>query len=96
MSYWILPESVIPVSATTVQQVTNLERQTDEFKTQVETFEKNLEGKYSSVSADVASKLRDVPTANILSYADEDNASKEEHNRIISNEDVKEARINGR
>ena len=32
MSYWILPESGILISCTTVQHITNLERQTEEYK----------------------------------------------------------------
>ena len=31
MSYWILPKLGIPVSCTTVQRITNLENQTDEY-----------------------------------------------------------------
>lgn len=39
MSYWILPDSAIPVSATTVQRLTNDERSTDEMKLQMNKYE---------------------------------------------------------
>ena len=35
MSYWVLPESGIPVSVTTVQRVTNAEVSTDEMKSRM-------------------------------------------------------------
>ena len=36
ISYWILPISSIPVSCTTVQRITNLEKLTDEYKARME------------------------------------------------------------
>ena len=45
MSYWILPVSGIPVSATTVQRVTNLERQTEEFKSKMRNFNNAIASK---------------------------------------------------
>ena len=38
MSYWILPASGIPISCTTVQQVTEAEKKTDEFKEKMGKF----------------------------------------------------------
>jgi hypothetical protein len=32
MSYWVLPELWIAISCTTVQRLTHLEKQTDEYK----------------------------------------------------------------
>ncbi len=41
-SYWILPSSGIPISATTVQRLTYDERNTEETKKQVEDYEEKL------------------------------------------------------
>ena len=38
MFYWILPISGIPVSCTTVQKLTELEKRTDEWKKRIESF----------------------------------------------------------
>ena len=40
MSSWILPESGVPVSKSTVQQVTNLEGQTDQNKKRSDSYVK--------------------------------------------------------
>ena len=53
MSYWILPESGIPVSCTTVQRITNLEKQTDEYKERMKYFDVKLEQKWAVQSSDL-------------------------------------------
>ena len=47
MSYWILSESGIPVSCTTVQMITNLEKQTEEYKARMKDFDVKLEQKWA-------------------------------------------------
>ena len=42
MSHWILPRSGIPISCTTVQRLTNLEKQMDSWKTQMVEFQDNV------------------------------------------------------
>ena len=42
MYYWILPASVIPVSAKTVQRLTHLEKQTYEWKARTEAFDDKI------------------------------------------------------
>ena len=46
-SYWILPESGIPVSITTLQQVTNREGQTDQNKKRVDTYDKLIADRFN-------------------------------------------------
>ena len=53
MSYWILPESGIPVSCTTVQRITNMEKQTDEYKEILKDFDVKLEHKWAIQSSDL-------------------------------------------
>ena len=39
MSYWILPSSGIPISCTTVQRLTELEKKTDEWISKMEQYD---------------------------------------------------------
>ena len=71
MSYWILPSSGIPISVTTVQRITNLERQTDEYKKKIADYEKELDAKWSIKSVNLTSTLYDQPQDNILSLEHE-------------------------
>ena len=87
MSYWILPKSGIPISATTVQRVTNLEKQTDAFKSTMNDFQKQLERKW-----DVASATFTAPDdSNLLSLDDEDKSFLDEFNRVIDSKDIPNA-----
>ena len=42
MSYWVFPASGIPMSRTTVQQVTNLESQTEQCKKRFELYDRGI------------------------------------------------------
>ena len=65
MSYWILLESGIPVSCTTVQRIANLEKQTDEYKARMKDFDVKLEQKLVVKSSDLTEQIQEVPQ---LSY----------------------------
>jgi hypothetical protein len=54
MSYWVLPESGIPISVTTVQRLTNDERNTDEMRKQTDLSDKKLRAIFEAQSADVS------------------------------------------
>ena len=94
MSYWILPESGIPVSCSTVQRITNLEKQTDSYKKRMNDFQESLERKWSVESADIS---QDVYRNNgdekrdILSIEDEDTQFQDEIKRVINDTDLREA-----
>ena len=49
MSYWVLPKSVIPMSRTTLQRVTNLESQTDQCKKLFEVYERAIVDRFNEV-----------------------------------------------
>jgi hypothetical protein len=51
MSYWVLPESGIPVSVTTVQRMTNAERSTDEMQKRKDQYEEKLKVLFDSLTA---------------------------------------------
>ena len=69
MSYWILPRSGIPISVTTVQRVTNLEKQTEALQAKMNDFHKAVERKWK-VTSTTLDHSRDQ---NVLSLRDEDN-----------------------
>ncbi len=72
MSYWILPESGIPVSATTVQRMTNNERSTDEMQKRMRDYDSKLERIFVIQSANISQKT-----------SNEDPAFFDEFTRII-------------
>ena len=89
MAYWILPESGIVLSCTTVQRITNLEKQTDSYKERMAEYQKALEKKWQVDSANLPDKtLQDVPTAKILSLENEDEEFLAEFNRVIKGDDL--------
>ena len=49
MSYWVLPASGILMSRTTVQQVTNLESQTEQFKKRFEVYNISIADRLNEV-----------------------------------------------
>ena len=53
MSYWLLPESGIPISATTVQRMTNDEKSTEEMQKRMEQYEESLRSTFDAKSADL-------------------------------------------
>jgi hypothetical protein len=83
MSYWVLPQSGIPVSVTTVQRLTNDERNTDETKSQMNQFDDKLKVLFETHTADVTQSLRDVHTSKVIDPDNEDPAFLAEFTRII-------------
>ena len=89
MSYWILPESGIVMSCTTVQRVTHLEKQTDEYKKRMNDFQQGLERKWQT--ANVPGKAtQGIPASKILSLENEDEKFLDEFNRVIKDSDLAE------
>ena len=60
MSYWILPQSGIPISATTVQRMTIDERNTDEMKSRMAMYNDKLKGTFDLPGATLSNALMDV------------------------------------
>ena len=90
MSYWILPASGIPVSATTFQMLTHLEKENDEWKTRTKTFDDKIEARLEAQSAEI-SKVRDEHRVEvILDLDNEDPEFLDNFNRFINNETVKD------
>ena len=92
MSYWILPESGIAMSYTTVQRVTHLEKQTDEYKKWMNDFQQGLEGKWQVESAKISDRaIQDVPASMLLSLENKDDKFLDEFNWAIKYSDPAEA-----
>jgi hypothetical protein len=85
MSYWILPESGIPVSATTVQRLTNAERATDETRSRMLEYEEKLKTVFEAQSADITQTLRDIDVSKVIDPDNEDPGFFEEFAKVIDN-----------
>jgi hypothetical protein len=72
MSYWILPQSGIPISCTTVLRITTLERQTNEYKERMNNFSVFTEAKFQTPTADLTNATRDIPSDKLLDLNKED------------------------
>lgn len=66
MSYWVLPESGISVSVTTVQRLTNDERNADEMKGRMSSYDDRLKSVFEAQSADVTRGLADIEPSKII------------------------------
>jgi hypothetical protein len=72
MSYWILPESGIPVSASTVQRLTNDERNTDETKKRMDECDDKVKVIFEAQTADMTNRLHDIETSKVIDHECED------------------------
>ena len=91
MSYWILPESGIPVSATTVQRMTNDERSTDEMRSRMTQYEDKLKVLFEIPSATISNGLQNVDPSKIIDPDNKDNEFFEEFMRTIDNSRLRHA-----
>ncbi|KAI2513325.1 Reverse transcriptase (RNA-dependent DNA polymerase) [Fragilaria crotonensis] len=86
MSDWILPDSAIPVSATTVQRLTNDERSTDEMKQQMNEYEEKVKSTFEARSSDIANAIRGVDSSKIIDHENEDETFFSEFTRVIDDD----------
>jgi hypothetical protein len=89
MSYWILPRSGIPISCTTVQNLTNLEQQTDDWKLRMTQFTEVLETRFQTTSADLSSSTREISPEKILDLEREDPEFLADFQRVIDSDTIK-------
>ena len=88
MSYWILPESGIPISATTVQRITNDERSSEETKKRMNEYDERLKRVFDAKSVAITG-LQGVPTSKVIDPFDEDPAFLAEFTRVIDDATLK-------
>jgi hypothetical protein len=91
MSYWILPKSGIPISCTTVQNLTNLEQQTDDWKRRMTQFTEVLEARFQTTSTYLSSSTQEIPPEKILDLERENPEFLADFQRVIYNDTIKYA-----
>ena len=84
MSHWVLPKLGIPTSVTTVQRVTNSEKQTDEMKKRMNDFQQSVQSAWDARSSTIESP----PTEIVPSLKNKDEEFIEEFNRVIESNDL--------
>ena len=72
MSYWLLPGSVIPISATTVQRMTNDEKATCKLQKQMPHYKEGFQSIFEAPSADLTRSLHDVHPSYVIDPENED------------------------
>ena len=85
MSYCILPLSGIPISCTTVQRLTKLEKKTDEWKSKMEQYDQEITNKMENVKSSIIpeSTFSDIPKQYVLDLEKEDEKFYEQFNKAI-------------
>ena len=91
MSYWLLPISGIPISATTVQRMTNDEKATEEMQRRMAQYEEHLQSTFDAQSADLTRTLRDVHSSYIIDPENEDPGFYDDFTRVIDDAQLKHA-----
>ena len=82
LSYWILPALGIPISCSTVQYLTNLEKQTGEVKEKMKAFTEKVNDKLDAASTNVTTPTSATNT--ILSLQDESYDFIQEYTNVIN------------
>ena len=90
MSYWILPKSGRPISCSTVQRLSNLERQTETYKAKMNDFQQSVKRKWEAEHAELPVRALNQREGaqHILDLEREDDEFQEEFNRVISSDDL--------
>ena len=88
LSYWVLPESGIPTTCSTVQRVPNLERQTDATKEKQAKYTAAIEERFKS---SIIHRTGEKPDFTKYEEQDWDEDFFDEFKRVYSNPEVKEA-----
>ena len=91
MSYWLLPESGISISATTVQRMTNDEKSAEEMQKRMDQYEKIFCSTFDTKSAELTKSLHDVHPSLNIDPIDEDPSFYNNFIRVIDNTRLKHA-----
>ena len=89
MSYWILTISGHVISVTTVQRLTFIESNTDEWKRRMMQYDTAIEERMDAKDT-LINVAHEVPEWNRLSLEDNDEAFAEEFKKVINNHDLKD------
>ena len=83
MAYWILPASGIPISCSTVQYLTYLEQQTDEWKQSMAKHDDKLMVKWNAESAPIVNNVVGADHPHLIDLQGEDGSFLEEYHHVI-------------
>jgi hypothetical protein len=72
-----------------VQNLTNMEQQTDEWKHQMAQFTEVLESRFQATSSDLSGSTKDIPPEKILDLDKEDPEFLADFHRVIDNDTIK-------
>ena len=89
MAYWVLPESGRPISCTTVQRITNLEKEEAIWKEKIKAFQDKLDVTLNAPSSNLHIPHNLIQEGKLLSLDDEDEEFINNYNRVIDSKDVK-------
>ena len=91
MSYWILPKSGIPISCVTVQPLSYLDQQTDEYKSRMKEFTTGITPKMNAAAAVPLKLTSSFREENKIDIMTEDEEFLNEFNRVIDDPSIKDA-----
>ena len=92
MSYWLLPGSRIPISATTVQRMTkDDEKTTDKMQKRMAHYEEGLQSIFEATSTNLTRTLRDVRPSSVINPENEDPTFYKDFTRVIDDARLKHA-----
>lgn len=90
MSYWILTKYGKIISCTTVQRLTELEKQTDAWKMRMKEYDADIEARIENVS-NILLNVDEIPLWNRLATDEYDADFIEEYNKRISDDTIHDA-----
>ena len=91
MSYWLLTDKCKVISRTTVQRVTNLERQEDVNKSRAQVFDQAIRECINNSTHYIIDGSKNEPRDWAMHLLDTDDDFQDEFNNVISDPEVKEA-----
>ena len=91
MPYWVLTISAKIISCVTVQRMTQSEMATEEYKTQMQLFNKHIKDKLNAKNIDISDQINNIPEWNRLSFNEDDPEFNELFTSTINDESIPEA-----
>ena len=91
MSYWILTESGNVISCTTVQQLSNLEQQTDEWKMRMKSNDDGIKERMGAMNTEIHTSHDAIQTGEFLDINLEDKSFIQEFTCVIDNNELRHA-----
>ena len=82
MSYWVLPNSGIPIACTTVQRITNLEKQQTVWKKRIDEFNDRIQRTFNTTTTSIRINPTVLQQGKLLSLEDEDEQFIQDYSRM--------------